>query len=379
MNVLYSIGVTFAGGGIGTTAYHEARALYQHNSLIRLLCGAYRPSDIPANIIKAMGWPSRMLRRLALYDPARRIAYLHNMLYDRWSTRHFAPADVFLVWGGFGLQALHQAKSKGMKTIVHWASSHPLFRHALFVEEYERTGIGALPSEHIQKRVLAEFEAADSVMVPSQFVADTFQKYGFPSERLFVNPYGVDTKRFQPAHQRPDDGIFRALFVGQVGTRKGIHYLLEAWDRLGWRDAELLIVGRPVAGIKPLLQRYAHHPTIRWVGHVRDPRPLYQQADVFVFPTIEEGSALVTYEALASGLPVITTPHSGAVARHGEEGLIVPIRDSMAVANALEYMRAHPSERQAMARAARQRALEFSWEAHGERLLAHFQAHLQRR
>ncbi len=369
MRVLYSIGVKFAGGGIGSIAYQEGRALYQHQALTRLLCGSYRPTDIPADHIKAWGMLSRLLRRLDTFVPSHRVAYLHNVLYDIWSIRHFVPADVLLVWGGFGLRAIRHAQQRGMRTIVHWASSHPYFRRTLFIEEHRRTGLGALPPQRNQARVLAELESADGVVVPSVFVAETFFQHGFPAERLYVNPYGVDVARFRPTEHGTDDGIFRALFVGQVGTRKGIHYLLEAWHRLGWRDAELLIVGKPVAGIKPLLQRYAHHPTIRWVGHTRTPETFYQQADVFVFPTLEEGSALVTYEALASGLPVITTKHAGSVVRHEREGLIIPIRDSAAIANALERLRANPGERQRMAIAARERALAFSWEAHGERLL----------
>nr|WP_290667698.1 glycosyltransferase family 4 protein [Ardenticatena sp.] len=369
MRVLYSIGVKFAGGGIGSIAYQEVRALYQHQALTRLLCGSYRPTDIPADHIKAWGMLSRLLRRLDTFDAHHRFAYLHNVLYDIWSTRHFIPADVLLVWGTFGRHAIQKATKHGMNTIVHWPSSHPLFRYTLFSEEYVRTGVGVHPPQRNHMRALAEIKHADCVIVPSEFVAETFLQHGFPAERLRLNPYGVDTRRFHPPKQRPNDGIFRAIFVGQVGTRKGIHYLLDAWDRLGWRNAELLIVGKPVVGIKLLLQRYANHPTIRWIGHTRTPEHFYQQADVFVFPTLEEGSALVTYEALASGLPVITTKHAGSVVRHEREGLIIPIRDSAAIANALERLRANPGERQRMAIAARERALAFSWEAHGGRLL----------
>jgi glycosyltransferase involved in cell wall biosynthesis len=95
---------------------------------------------------------------------------------------------------------------------------------------------------------------------------------------------------------------------------------------------------------------------------------VYQQADVFTFPTIEEGSALVTYEALACGLPVVTTPNAGSVVRDGVEGLLVPIRNVEALAAALECLRADERLRREMGRAARARAEEFTWDGYGETL-----------
>jgi len=182
MQVLYSIGVKFAGGGIGSIAYQEARALSTRHVLARLLCGAYQPSDIPTTLIKAMGWPSRFLRRLDTFDPKHRVAYLHNVLYDLWSTRHFVPADVLLVWGTFGRRAIQHAAERGMITVVHWPSSHPHFRRALFIEEHQRTGLGAVLPERNHARAVAEIESADCVVVPSEFVAETFLQHGFPPE-----------------------------------------------------------------------------------------------------------------------------------------------------------------------------------------------------
>ncbi|MDQ7028789.1 MAG: glycosyltransferase family 4 protein, partial [Ardenticatenia bacterium] len=92
------------------------------------------------------------------------------------------------------------------------------------------------------------------------------------------------------------------------------------------------------------------------------------QADVFVFPSLQEGSALVTYEALACGLPVVTTPNAGSVVRDGIEGFLVPIRDVEALAARLEHLRADEGLHLEMGQAARRRAKAFTWEHYGDRL-----------
>jgi glycosyltransferase involved in cell wall biosynthesis len=96
----------------------------------------------------------------------------------------------------------------------------------------------------------------------------------------------------------------------------------------------------------------------------------YRWADVFVLPSVCEGSATVCYEALAAGLPVITTPHAGSVVRDGLDGYIVPIRDSGAIAQKLERLASDPELLTAMAANAAARAREFTIARYAERLLA---------
>jgi glycosyltransferase involved in cell wall biosynthesis len=84
-------------------------------------------------------------------------------------------------------------------------------------------------------------------------------------------------------------------------------------------------------------------------------------ADVFVFPSLFEGSAVVTYEALACGLPSVVTPGAGSVIRDGVDGFVVPPRDVAALAERMERLGCDPALRARMARAARTRALEYDW------------------
>jgi glycosyltransferase involved in cell wall biosynthesis len=367
MRVIYSIGAKFAGSGIGTIAYHAVRGLYHHGLLHCLFCSSYRPSEIPRQKIRAMGLLSQSLRKLATFDTSRWLGYLQNLLFDAWATRYLEPADLFHVWANFGLRSLRRMKEMGAVTIVECASSHPVRQARLLAEEHARWGLRFRYSPMGLRRTMTEIQTADHVLIPSDFVRCSFLGEGFPDARLLQVPFGVDTARFQ-AGPRQNPHPFRVLFVGRIGLRKGVPYLLEAWQRLGWRDAELWLVGRAETAFEPVLARWDGLPKVKRVGYVLEPASLYQQADVFAFPTIEEGSALVTYEALASGLPVVTTPNAGSVVQDGIEGFLVPIRDVDALAGRLEQLRADGRLRQAMGQAAKKRAEAFTWQRYGDTL-----------
>lgn len=372
MRVIYSLGAKFAGGGIGTTAYYAVRGIHRHRMLHLLLCGSYRPTEIPTERIRAMGLLSRVLRRLAVYDSSRRLNHVYNQLYDLWAARHMEPCDVFHGWGNFCLRSLRWAKAIGAVTIVERASSHPLTQQAILQEEYARWGMRfKMPRGSIQ-RSLEEIAQADYVLIPSDFVRRSFLDQGVADKKLIQVPFGVDIHRFWPISRSGARKPFRVLYVGQVSLQKGVLYLLEAWQLLRWRDAELWVVGRVEREIRPLLRRYTAE-TIRWVGYVSDPAAIYQQAEIFAFPSLQEGSALVTYEALASGLPVVTTPNAGSVVRDGLEGFIVPIRDVEGLAERLERLRSDEKLRCEMGKAARRRAEDFTWERYGDVLVTAYQ------
>jgi hypothetical protein len=98
VRVIYSIGARVGGGGIGTTAYHGVRGLQRHGMLQRLLCGSCRATDIPRERIRALGLPSRVLRKLAVYDASKHLQRWHSALYDRWGPRIWISATSF--WCG---------------------------------------------------------------------------------------------------------------------------------------------------------------------------------------------------------------------------------------------------------------------------------------
>ena len=155
-----------------------------------------------------------------------------------------------------------------------------------------------------------EIELADLVLVPSGFVANTVRDF-HPNKAVALAPYGVDLMGWPAAPARELQDSITFLFAGQCSVRKGVPLLLEAWRAAELKHARLQLVGSwQLAEAK----KRRLPPKCEWVGPVSSQqlRRFYQAADVFVFPTNFEGRALVIGEALASGLPVLTTHSSGA-------------------------------------------------------------------
>jgi len=221
----------------------------------------------------------------------------------------------------------------------------------------------------VDKQLDDECDLADIILVGSSFAMKSFITQGVPKEKIRIVPYGTDVALFKKVSRNssPSDPL-RVVFVGRIGQLKGISYLLEAARRLPGKQFSFTLVGG-IQGDKKALLPYENYFT--YTPH--QPRAMlpqvYRNQDVFVFPTLLEGMGLVVLEAMASGLPVITTANGpGDIVRDGIDGFIVPVRNYDAICDCLEILRARPELREEMSRNARQRALEYSWDAYMERI-----------
>jgi glycosyltransferase involved in cell wall biosynthesis len=373
MRVVYANAAKFASAGIGSIAYQFAQAIYRAGCLQQAIIAYTDGHDLPPCKVTAFPW-MRAVARLA-----RDNAPWRDATFDRFASFFIRPCDIFHGWSHQCLHSLRRARALGAITFVERQNSHERNQQRLVKEEFERWGFR--DHEPVRpwgmRRGLAEFEITDFITVPSLFAYESMLAEGIPEHRLFLVPYGVDPTRFIPGE--PPEGVFRLLFVGQVSLRKGVPYLLQAWEQLHLPRAELWLAGRVTPDAEQFVAPYRDRPSICFLGHVREVASLYRQVSAFVLPSIEEGSALVTYEAMASGLPLIFTRNSGAVSRDGIEGFRVPIREVDALAAAVERLYQDPDLRREMGQAGRERAEEYTWEAAGHRLLAVYQEALLRR
>lgn len=270
------------------------------------------------------------------------------------------------------LAMLRAAKSVGSVAILHQMIGHMAIGDAIVSEEARlqpdwADSLHAGAPQWLIDQCRAEAVEADHVIASSPYVRDTLIDVGAAPERVHIVPYGVRVDRFFPADRPRDDGKLRLIYCGQISQRKGLSYLLEAVKRLGDSRIELVLLGGMVGagrGLAPYDGLYRH---LRNVPHGEVPAIL-RDADLFVYPSLHEGSALAIFEAMASGLPVICTPNSGSMVRHGQDGLIVPIRDVTSLANAIGELRDDADRRRQMGISARGRALEFTWDAYRQRL-----------
>lgn len=302
---------------------------------------------------------------------------LRNRRFDQRCARILPRRRPDLVIGNDGAAELTftAARGLGIPTLLNQVIGHDAVGTALLEEEYRRDpAFAARPPGRRSPLALEtrrrELRFADRILAPSSYVRDTLVEAGVAPERIALLPYGVDTRRFRPGpeHAVPRGGRpLRLLFVGQIGQRKGLRYLLEALRRLPREGYELTLAGSlavPPAALAPYRGLYRHLPNQPY-HRIHE---VFQAADVFVYPSLHEGSALAVYEALASGLPVVTTRNTGSVVRDGKEGLLVPIRDPEALAGALETLRGDEARRLEMAQAARRRAETFTWRRYAEDL-----------
>lgn len=266
------------------------------------------------------------------------------------------------------LPAFELAHKRGMIRVLNYSIAHPAFSRRYLTEEAEREPnfAGTLNVDDNWPlwqtlQLDREIELADYILVGSSFAKKSFIAEGIPESKLCVIPYGVDTNLFTPPEEAKPTKAFNLLFIGQLTQRKGLSYLLEAYKRIHGPDTTLTVIGQ-VQDDGAALQPWRH--LIRHVPPV--PRPqlaqFLQAADVFVFPTLVEGMPIVVLEAMASGLPVITTPNGpGDVVRDQVDGFLVSPRDVDAIVEQLEQLRVNPELRAEMGQNARQRAEKYTW------------------
>jgi glycosyltransferase involved in cell wall biosynthesis len=222
-------------------------------------------------------------------------------------------------------------------------------------------------AERILELEEREHRAASVVTAPCTFVKATLVEHGVDAEKIEVLPLGVDCAQFRPS-SRPGDGKrpIRFLFLGHVTARKGIPCLLEAWSRMGASGAELWIAGNVSEAVRPLLPQMKG---LRILGRLPEEQlaQTYRQCDVFVFPSFFEGFGLVLLEAMACGLPLISTEATAApdLVKEGREGFVIPAGDSASLADRMSRFLDAPGLSQEMGAAARSRAAQFTWESYG--------------
>jgi glycosyltransferase involved in cell wall biosynthesis len=304
----------------------------------------------------------------------RRVARWRTEWFDRKLAGVLSSTrpDAALVFSDVGSEcALPRCRALGIGTMLSMVHGDVREEQEVLDREAEAApdffpiylGDGALDRGELawlHQRRLHDIDRADLILVPSEHIARTLVRYGTAREKVQVVPYAADTQRFSPLAGKSHGAACTFLFAGGITQRKGIKYLLEAWRRVRRRGWRLQLLGALPRNLGPLRGYLGEVEHLGRVAHADVPAQM-AAADVFVFPSLFEGSAVVTYEALACGLPSIVTANAGSVVRNRVEGLVVPAGDVERLAAAMERLGSDPELRAAMARAARRRAEEFTW------------------
>jgi glycosyltransferase involved in cell wall biosynthesis len=399
--------------------YAVAQALHEQGLLAGLVTDWYAFQFLPGWLQRFGGQAARAARCEAIPDGLVRAFPIRSLLW-RWRVRRLAakgrlyeaftqtdsafattiaqcqlpPHDVFFGYSYASLEMLAAEKQRGVLTVLdqidpgavecrlvaeemsrfpEMAGPRPEFPSAYYERnrrEWELADIIIANSEWSREAIIAEgADAAKIEMLPLAYVAEDGRK------RSEVRSQNLQPSAFS---LQPSTAPLRVLWLGQVNLRKGIHYLLAAARLLESENIHFDVVG-PVGILAGAVTAAPRNLTFH--GPVSRDRAAewYRRSDVFVLPTLSDGFALTQLEALAHGVPVITTANCGRVIEPGSTGFIIPPRDPQALADAVLKFATDRKLSASMARACRAAVRAFSVAEYGKRLVGIIQGHSAKR
>lgn len=384
-------------------SYHVARSLNDLGYLDKFYTSSYITSSFQQQCISRSGnqfWSRRFIEGLSgdkveanwrfelkemlfskLYGQTKKTlnaVYQRDIRFDRYMAGRMKKLGGSIFWGfqGSCLESLRSAKMAGKLAVCELSTAHAPAAIRILREEQRLHPEWSDSFDNLEfppdyyHRLCEEPQLADLVLGASAFTLETLKQEGIERSKLRYLPLGFEAERIPFMRERKrNEGPLRLLYAGRVTQRKGIKYLLEAVNQFTRKDVELHIIGNIQGtgrGLK-MYDNYIHHASVSQ-AQLFD---RYQHYDAFVLPSVFEGFGLVIVEALAAGLPVITTPHT--IGRElivdSKNGYLVPVRDVNAIVEAIKKLLVQrPEELLAMRLNARDTALQYTWSAYTLRL-----------
>jgi alpha-maltose-1-phosphate synthase len=313
-----------------------------------------------------------------------KIQYLLCQLFAQKATKYLSGSDIIHGWSSFSEPAMIWAKTHQIPFVLYRGSAHIQQQSLILRAEYQKLGL-KWSETHPQTvaQELREYDLADKISVPSLFVKHSFLHQGFSEDKLYHNSLAANINFFTPNVKQDD--IFRVIYAGTLSIRKGVHYLVKAFQQANIKNSQLYLVGGQTLETKLLLTNVDDNVII--TGQVSQQKLVhyYQNSSVFVMPSVEEGLATVQAQALACGLPLICTTNTGGedlLKMSGEPveltgniyeypaGYLVPVGDSEAIALCLQILANNVNIHQQKQKAALSlRNKNLSWDDYAQRAI----------
>ena len=291
-----------------------------------------------------------------------RWVFWHNAQFDRWIANNLAVfGNLAFGYESASLHTFRRAKQLGLPCVLYQpiASAEKavalLGEEARFMPELAKTlRYNWFPDDEMERKI-EERHLADAIICASSFTKRSLVDAGVPPSKVFVEPYGVNQSTFSPSTEK--FSRFSVVWASSYTQTKGIGYLLEALARHPAPNMELVVAGHPHS--TDAISPYENRVRVRRLGQLgRDELGKAMACcHVHVFPTLLEGFGRNIIEAMASGLPVITTANCAGpdLIEDGVSGFIIPIRDVDAICEKLTWVYENPEAAREMGRVARQR------------------------
>ncbi len=308
---------------------------------------------------------------------SRRTLVLHDAIVARRLRKLEGEVDIVHTWPLGALRTLKVARELGIPTVLERPNANTRFAYEVVQRECERLGV-ALPPGHehaynadILRVEEEEYDLADGLLCPSDFVVKTFRDKGFEPGKLVRHTYGFDEKVYFPGRRtRPADAGVAMLFVGVCAVRKGVHFALEAWLKSPAHETGTFqIAGEFLPAYAEKLRPMLSHPSVKVLGHRNDIPDLMRQSDILVLPSIEEGFGLVIADAMGAGCVPLASDACTEICRHMQTGLVHPVADVATLAQQITMLHEDRSLLERLRIASLEFAPQVTWTAAGVRLL----------
>jgi glycosyltransferase involved in cell wall biosynthesis len=379
-----TIGPSIASGP-GNVGYEGAKALFKKNLLGKIFCFDLADDcELPAEKTvpycrswlkrQLLGVLSRLHRRYPVISGRRRIEQWMDAFFAANLTRN--DGDVMYCPKPIYPETIRRARELGMHVLVETSVLHPRFNLDVVGAERKRLGIrgaAGYTDERRVKNIEMALESADRIFARSEFMRDSYIKYGVPMQKFLGDvdfaPPGIDTERFYPDESEHDEE-FIVLHISSISIIKGVQYLLDAWERLADTiDGRLIILGPADRDMRRILTR-RKISNMEWLGRTNDPASWYRRASVFISPSLSDAGPRTVLEAMACGLPAIVSDHCG-VSRSispGENGFVYRYDDPVELASHIEWSYKNREELREMGRKARKMVANYSLSDYGEEI-----------
>ncbi len=342
--ITYSAPFSLGEWGLGSLQFQQVLALYENGLLEKCICGKDSQHIIPKRYIVELGKkPDEIFDRTVV-----------EQIFIRKET----PKN-FLGWLSPKQQKyLRQDRNRNTTILKYAGSTYPLIQSAMLERESViqklTFGTDSPPVDYYSIRnAVKECENIDAFLCSSNFVKNSFELAGFNPEKLDILHLGVDTNFFYPNHMNSE--TFRVLFIGTNWFRKGLNYAVDAYNKLNTEKKHFIARTNAIANAKNSTFYPRGGDSLKY---------LYDTADVFLLPSIEDGFGMVVTEAMSCGLPVITTNTTGAseLIEHGKNGFIMssPVLST----TALQQIYDNRDKLQDIGKNARETAKKYTWESY---------------
>jgi glycosyltransferase involved in cell wall biosynthesis len=349
------------GRGVGYTCGSLANGMADRDFSVTIVTPRSRWLLPSVEVIEVLpNWARYLPYRWVREKNARGIEQVFLSCIDRLQSQRSAA----YLWPNATFETLQELKRRDVTIFREQFNCHTGTAKKILDRAYERLGVTprhGITTESVDREIRIA-EAVDHIFCPSPLVEASLLENGVPAQKVLKASYGWDPARLAGNHTLlPSNDGLTAVFVGAICVRKGAHLLLDYWARSEVKG-RLVLAGEMEPIIKEKCANLLARDDVTVLDYFRDVGSLYRSADIFVFPSLEEGGPQVTYEACGCGLPVLTTPMgAGRIVRHEREGIVLDPYDASGWIAALRALAEDVKLRRNMSSAASVRAQHFMW------------------